>query len=66
MLLLAGGMDLNTHDVLAHTPLRWVFENNHLDVIKLLLEEGADPKFLDTSQPLPIKMAEREQAIALR
>jgi ankyrin repeat protein len=33
---------VNAADVYGWTPLRWASENGHVDVVKLLLEKGAD------------------------
>ncbi|WP_133137854.1 Dot/Icm T4SS effector AnkH/LegA3 [Legionella rowbothamii] len=40
--LLARKVDVNGQDVTGHTPLHWAVDNNDIDMVRLLLEHGAD------------------------
>ncbi|MFJ1269812.1 Dot/Icm T4SS effector AnkH/LegA3 [Legionella lytica] len=40
--LLARKVDVNATDVTGHTPLHWAIDNNDMDMVRLLLEHGAD------------------------
>jgi ankyrin repeat protein len=42
-MLLEHGADVNTKDDFGITPLHWAADKGHVEVVKLLLERGADP-----------------------
>jgi ankyrin repeat protein len=40
--LLAGGADSSSHDTNGYSALNWAARNGHLDIARLLIDQGAD------------------------
>lgn len=50
-LLFNTGCNINSYDVFRQTPLWWACKEGHLDVVKFLVETGADPELASTEGP---------------
>lgn len=48
--LIAQGVDLNAQDEYGYTPLMWAVNYSKLDIVKLLLEAGADKTITDNDK----------------
>ncbi len=60
--LLTQHVDVNQAGLTGHTALHWAIENQNLPLIKLLLEQGADPNsYANSGQPLLVLPLLRNQ-----
>lgn len=59
------GVDINLGDIHYQTPLYLATENNRLDVMKLLLEHGADPNIVTSHSYSPLHEARSDEAVKL-
>jgi RNA polymerase sigma factor (sigma-70 family) len=60
--MLVDGIDVNEPDVMGRTLLHWAVENGHLEMIELLLRNGADQDMRDHEGRSPRQMAEAAEA----
>lgn len=50
-------LDLNPPDEVKNTPLHLACEDGHVEIIKILLEAGADPNLENKQKKKPIDLA---------
>jgi len=55
-LLITAGIDINKHGEQGYTPLHYAVEHGHYDIVRLLLDSGANP-FARTEGDLPFTTA---------
>jgi RNA polymerase sigma factor (sigma-70 family) len=60
--MLVDGMDVNEPDVMGRTLLHWAVENDHLEAVALLLQNGADPDLRDHEGRSPRQLARASDA----
>jgi ankyrin repeat protein len=64
--LLRAGADVNAKDnYYGRTPLHWVSENDHVQVVKELLDHGADVEAKDSSLCTPLHWASNNGCVAV-
>ena len=59
-------MDLNAEDRINNTPLHVACEDGNVEVVRLLLEAGANPAMKNKEEKTPLEMSEKPVARVIR
>jgi ankyrin repeat protein len=62
-ILITNGADVNAYSNLGKTPLHFAAMNNHLPLLKLLVEENANIKIVDDAHCVPLHLACRKGSL---
>jgi RNA polymerase sigma factor (sigma-70 family) len=63
--MLVDGVEINSIDAMGRTLLHWAVENDHVEVVKLLLKYGADRTTVDRSGTTAWQLAKKRKNAAM-